>query len=100
MKKTEKLDRNRTRELVSEAQEKQEKMKLERGFIQDADTILMDCLENQDESEVSGIFDKLIELYEKAADKDDFAKLFELLAGVSFETYLARVVTQSGPVRL
>lgn len=56
----------------------------------DADTILVDLLEEGLEEDATGVSNEVFDIYEKTADKKAFLDLFESLVGTSFTSYLRK----------
>ncbi len=59
------------------------------GIIRDADTILVDLIEeNVDDLNESGIGEEIIQIWMNSMDRSSVEQLFENLAGISFHEYL------------
>lgn len=56
----------------------------------DADTILVDLLEEGLEEDATGIANEIFDIYENTIDKKAFLDLFESLVGTSFTSYLRK----------
>ena len=70
--------------------------KMPDGVVLDADTVLADILDNM-ETEVTGSGFELIQLYLSSCDKAGFCRMFEVMTGTTWNSYLdetLRVMTK------
>lgn len=57
-------------------------------IVKDGDTILSDTLDNITKSDLTGVADYIIQMYEKSTEKDIFVDLFATISGISFNEWL------------